>query len=237
MLPIKLGRSSLMIALAVMQNGAPIPQSAAILSSIDHLVYAAPDLQAGIDRIEKLLGVRATPGGQHPGVGTRNALVALGPAAYLEIIGPDPEQPKPPRPRTFGIDDLSAPRLAAWAAKGKDLDQLARDALDKRIRLGAVSSGSRKTPQGTLLSWRFTSPRTVVADGIVPFFIDWGETPHPAATAAAGASLIDFRAEHPDPDAVRTILTGLGLDLRVTKAARPALVATIAGRRGNIELR
>ena len=57
---------------------------------IDHLVYATPDLDLGIDTIERLLGVRATPGGQHLGAGTRNALVALGPGTYLEIVGPDP---------------------------------------------------------------------------------------------------------------------------------------------------
>src|SRR5262245_37287646 len=83
----------------------------ALLRTVDHLVYATPDLAVGIRRIETLLGVQATPGGQHPGEGTRNALVALGPTSYLEIIGPDSEQPTPAGPRKFGIDDLKEPRL------------------------------------------------------------------------------------------------------------------------------
>ncbi|HEY7059511.1 MAG TPA: VOC family protein [Vicinamibacterales bacterium] len=211
--------------------------SPSVLGRVDHLVYATPNLQAGVERIEELLGVRATPGGQHPGVGTRNALVSLGPATYLEIIGPDPDQPNPSQPRTFGIDTLPAPRLATWAAKAGSLEQIARDAEANRIPLGPISSGSRKTPDGVVLSWRYTSPRAFVADGVVPFFIDWGTTTHPATTAVAGGTVVDLRAEHPDPESVQKMLRSLGLDLAVSKGATPSLVATIQTPRGRVELR
>ena len=92
-------------------------------------------------------------------------------------------------------------------------------------------------PDGVVLAWRYTDPRTVVADGLVPFVIDWGTTPHPAATAATGASLVALRAEHPDADRVRKMLDDLGIDLRVDKGSRAALVATINGPRGRVELR
>jgi hypothetical protein len=208
-----------------------------LAGTIDHLVYATPDLQTGIDRIEKSLGVRATPGGQHPGRGTRNALLALGPAVYLEIIGPDPEQPKPAQSRPFGIDALNEPRLVTWVVKESDLETRSSDARRAGVTLGEVIPGSRKRSDGVLLSWRYTDPRIVVADGIVPFFIDWGKTPHPAATAATGASLVDLRAEHPDADRVQRILKQLGLGLSVRQGSRPALIATVSGPRGSVELR
>ncbi len=200
-------------------------------------MYATPDLQRGIDAIEKLIGVRASPGGQHPGRGTRNALVALGPASYIEIIGPDPEQPPPDSARPFGIDSLQEPRLVAWAMKGQDLDRFAADARQRGVALGAVTAGSRRRTDGLLLQWRYTDPHTVLADGLVPFVIDWGSTPHPAATAAAGASLAGLRAEHPDPGRVVRLLEALGVGLQVSRADRPALIATIQGPRGRVELR
>jgi hypothetical protein len=88
-----------------------------------------------------------------------------------------------------------------------------------------------------LLTWQFTNPLVVVGDGIVPFFIDWGTSPHPARTAARGASLIGLRAEHPDPDRVQNLLRTLGLDFRVTNGPAPALIATIDSPRGRVELR
>lgn len=210
---------------------------AELLHRVDHLIYATPDLNSGIAEIERLVGVRATFGGQHPGRGTRNALIALGPATYLEIIAPDPEQPPPEMPRSFGIDRLQESKLVTWAANGKDLEQFRREAATKGVQLGEVISGSRQRPDGVVLSWRSTSPRIEAADGIVPFFIDWGQSPHPARTAAEGASLIGLRAEHPDAERLQHTLHKLGLDLSVKHGSSPALIAVINGPRGRVELR
>src|SRR5262245_27306715 len=229
----------LLAMLALVTTGAGVTQKGAadLMARVDHLVYAAPDLNRGVEEVEKLLGVRATPGGQHPGRGTRNALITLGPSTYLEIIAPDPEQPHPKTPRPFGIDGLKESRLVAWAAKGDDLGRLRNEAERKGARLGEVISGSRRRADGVLLSWRYTDPRTVLADGLVPFFIDWGQSPHPARTAAQGASLIALRAEHPDAQRVQRLLRGLGIDLPVQTGATPALVAIIDSPRGRVELR
>jgi hypothetical protein len=208
-----------------------------VVSGVDHLVYASPELQTGVEKIEQVLGVRATPGGQHPGRGTRNALLSLGPGVYLEIIGPDPEQPEPAQPRPFGIDELNEPRLVTWASKGKNLEELASDARRKGVKLGEVTAGSRRRADGVLLSWRYTDPRTVLAGGIVPFFIDWGQTPHPSSTATPGARLIGLRAEHPDSESVQKALDQLGLDVRVQRGPRPALIATVDSPRGRVDLR
>lgn len=229
---------STVVASAVLLAGARAQTTKPdVLSRIDHLVYATPDLNAGIERIEKLFGVRATPGGAHPGRGTRNALVALGPRRYLEIIGPDPEQSTPSEPRPFGIDGLSEPRLATWAANETDLPRLVQEAAQHGITLGAVMPGSRKRPDGLLLTWQYTNPRVVVADGVVPFFINWGTTPHPSESAAKGAELIGLSAEHPNPDLVKATLTALGVGLPLQKGPKPALSATITGPRGRVELR
>ena len=208
-----------------------------MLSKVDHLVYATPTLAAGIEALEKRLGVRATPGGQHPGRGTHNALIALGPSAYIEIIGRDPQQPKPEQPRPFGLDDLSEAKLVTWSAKEPDLPSLIRRAAAGGVTLGELSAGSRRRPDGLLLTWRYTNPRVVVADGVVPFFIDWGTTPHPAASAAQGGTLTGLSAEHPDPERVQTLLGHVGLDLPVKKGPTPALIATIDTPRGRVELR
>ena len=225
-----------LVALALTAGGSAQGPAAPLLTRLDHLVYATPDLDRGIATIEKLLGVRATPGGQHPGLGTRNALVALGAASYLEIIGPDPGQPKPAGRRRFGIDELDAPRLVAWVAKGTDLEKLVAAAAAHGVKLGAVIPGSRRRPDGVVLSWRYTDPNTVLADGLVPFFIDWGTSPHPSASAAGGATLLRVRAEHPDPAPVQKMLDVLGLDLRVEQGPQAAIVATIDGPRGRVEL-
>ena len=204
---------------------------------LDHLVYAAPDLERAVDEIEALVGVRAAPGGRHLEEGTRNAILGLGGDSYLEILAPDPSQRRPDRPLWLGVEGLSRPRLTAWAVKGSELEALVERARAVGVHLGGVQPGLRKRPDGTLLEWEFTDPHVVAAGGLVPFAIDWKSAAHPAAGAPAGVSLVALRAEHPDPAGVAALLRGLGLSLRVTKGRTPALIANLETPRGLVELR
>jgi hypothetical protein len=127
--------------------------------------------------------------------------------------------------------------LFTWVAKGTELEPFVGKASATGIRLGNVLAGGRRRPDGVLLSWHYTDPDVSLADRLIPYFIDWGNSPHSAATAAPGATLTGSRAEHPDADRVQHMVDALGLALRVQRGPKPSLIATIRGPKGQIELR
>jgi len=205
------------------------------LQVLDHLVLATPDLSGTIADLETRLGVRAAEGGRHPNRGTRNAVIALSDVSYLEIIGVDPEQPSPTSARWFRVDSVTTPTLVAWAAKSSQLEISITAASEFGVELGEILDGHRTRPDGTPLSWRFTDPNRVVADGLVPFLIDWGESLHPAATAPRGPRLMEFRAAHPEPQSIQTQLRALGIALEVDGCQVPGLRARFSGPNGLVE--
>lgn len=204
---------------------------------VDHLIYGAPDLERGIEEVERRLGARPAPGGRHPQYGTRNALLALGEATYLEVMAPDPEHPEPGDGVLFALDELEVPRLVTWALRAEEIEADAARARDRGVRLGAVRAGSREQPDGSELTWKLTHPRALPMGGVVPFLIDWGETPHPAESAPEGGALAGLRAEHPDPEAAREALAALGAGMPVEAGPRPRLIATVRTAGGTAELR
>ncbi|SEG93347.1 Glyoxalase-like domain-containing protein [Nonomuraea solani] len=199
--------------------------------SLDHLVYATPDLPATVADLEGSLGVRAAPGGRHPGFGTRNHLIGLGGRSYLEIIGPDPEQDPPPDPRPFGIDELTGAALVSWAVAVEDIDAAVARARAQGYDPGDARDMSRHTPAGDLLSWRLTRPQ-----GLVPFLIDWGATRHPAESGLPAAGLVSLTIGHPDPGALTKDLAAVGVFTDVVPSPRPHLTAVLSGRHGEVTI-
>jgi len=212
-----------------------------LLSVVDHLVYAAVVMDDGCRLVAEALGIPPSPGGQHPRWGTRNALLSLGPTVYLEVMGPDRSARDPLRPRPFGLDGTagsatSRPRLVTWAARSGDLERVVAIARADGVDLGEVQAGSRERPDGSTLAWRMTDLATPRESGIVPFFIDWGDTPHPGAAAPGGCTLEDLRLFAPDAARVQRILERLGISAVVRDGA-PAIEAVIRTPRGMVTLR
>lgn len=206
------------------------------MKGVDHLIYGVPDLGSAVDQLEKTLGVRPGIGGRHPDLGTWNALLALAPRAYLEVMAPDPEGSGGSRGRPFGLDDLDRPRLVAWCARHPDLESAVREARDLDVELGQPTPGSRDRPDGRTLTWRITDPYADRLDGVVPFLIDWGDTPHPAGSAPAGVRLRDLTLNHPRPERVRRVLEALGLEVAVEGGPASGLEAVLESPEGEVVL-
>lgn len=206
------------------------------MNRLDHLLYATPDLDATVEDFARRFGVRPAAGGSHPGRGTRNALLALGPDRYLEILGPDPAQPPPAAPRWGGLDGLPRPRLATWVARSTDLERDAEHARLAGEELGPPRAGARRRADGVELSWRMCGADAPRMGGVIPFLIDWEGSPHPAASSPPGCRLLSFRAEHPDAARARVVIESLGLDLAVAEGPEPRLFARLETPHGEIEL-
>jgi hypothetical protein len=141
---------------------------------LDHVLVAVPDLAAGVRAIEARLGLTSVEGGRHPGWGTANRIVPLGPA-YLELVAV--VDAGEAAAHTFGRWLTAAqPRGGpfGWAVRTEELDRVAD-------RLGLpVRDGSRATTDGRLLRWRTAGLEQAAAEPFLPFFIEWAEgTPHP----------------------------------------------------------
>lgn len=203
--------------------------------NLDHLVYATADLEKSASDLAELFGCALQPGGSHTGLGTANYLMSLGGSHYLEVIGPDVGQPKPERPRPFGIDDLEKPGLVTFAVSARDIDGQCADALAAGYDPGPVLDMSRKTPEGELLAWRLTPLGSDICDGAVPFLIDWGQTPSPARTLPGACKLVGFEMWYPDVEKVSEKLSALGMSLDVSEGAKK-LVAKLETPKGIVEL-
>jgi hypothetical protein len=148
---------------------------------IDHIVYAFPDLEKGIQHIKDLLKIAPVYGGRHLDFGTHNALVGLGSDSYLEIIAPDPANTTIKPPRWMGVDLLANEGVITRIALKTnniqaDLERIAHF----HPKYNQWGKGSRKTTSGKLLSWQMSYPMPSPKIDVIPFLVQWEADFHPA---------------------------------------------------------
>lgn len=198
------------------------------MRTLDHLVYAVPDLHAALDWFEEHAGLRPAIGGRHLHQGTHNAVVNLGQGAYLEIVAPDPENTSVPPPRWMGVDLITKPRLVRWSLKSNDLTQDAKLLKAINPTLGHIHAGQRELPSGDLLRWQMTLPSSTPAVDLIPFFLDWSTSDfHPTDRMPEQFTCKQVELKHPEPKKVAKALRGFGMGMRIEYAPIPAIIAII----------
>lgn len=204
-------------------------------TELDHLIWAVPDLDAGVREIESRTGLRASFGGRHPGVGTHNAILDLGERRYLEILAPDPSQS---RFSSFGalVRDLDEPKLLSWAVRTDDVRAASDAASRGGLRPGVVLSLSRRTPAGVTLSWRLMQIDGHDHGPLMPIFIEWRGDEHPSRHSPSGCRLESLTLRAPAAEDLRSHLGVLGLAPEIEEAPEPGLRAVVASPKGSFPL-
>src|SRR5688572_17754880 len=134
---------------------------------IDHVIWFTPDLAAGNEYLTARLDSQPAYGGVHPVEGTRNSLVSLGAATYLEILAFDPEQPSPPGE----LASLAGQGVYHWAIGDVDLASVREHAGRTGIETSGIVSGGRQLPDGGRIEWDTLGIAGHEFGALVPFFI------------------------------------------------------------------
>jgi hypothetical protein len=197
---------------------------------VDHVLLPFADLDEGGRVIHQRFGLQAVPGGRHPRVGTANQIVPLG-RQYLELIAVvDREEAAGSRLGVRVERALEEGRtFVAWALRTSDLDALRARLLASGWKLPAITEGSRKRPDGQVLSWRTQDVDVGPDPSPIPFVIEWHvpEGLHPGEVTASHrggrTSLRRVVVGARDPDTVRRKLESL-LGASAMFEVRPAAV-------------
>jgi Glyoxalase-like domain len=234
-----ISRRAFLAATAATLLASRVPTFAAAAARVpkllDHILLGCDDLERGIAYVEQLTGVRARFGGVHPGAGTQNALISLGPNRYLEIIAPDPKQPVGLDSRGLkSLDD--DPALVGWAAHSGDIAVLAARLEQQGLEIEGPIPGSRRRPDGRVLNWTVLRLKAE-ATQLLPFFIEWGAgSIHPSVDSPQGCQLLRFEAVTPDVAGLSRKAQELGLDLPIARGKKMYLRATIEGPKGKLRV-
>jgi hypothetical protein len=187
---------------------------------IDHVIYAAEDLDVAAARIESDLGLSVRQGGRHEGLGTENRIVPLG-GGYLELLGiADPDEAAASHFGRGLIERLAThgDGLLGWVVAVEDVGPVA-------ARLGTEVTTIRRAG----LAARLTGLPEAMREPSLPFFIsrDHGIPDPGTGTDAGGITWVELTG---DADRLDDWLGGAALPVRI-EAGPPAIRAVGIGER------
>jgi len=198
-----------------------------MIRGIDHLVIACADPDAAAAELEAAVGLSATAGGRHDGLGTFNRIVWLADGSYLELIGiedRDAALRSPVGAAALAALDDHGGGLATYALRVDEIGVTV--AALEGAGFGPVIHGTRARDDGEVVRWSVAFPSDRLEVEGVPFLIEhtyvgaeWGHAAlaaratfrHPMGSPVLLARL-DLATDDP-PSTAALLHERLGLDL------------------------
>ena len=200
------------------------------LSTIDHIVIGAANLEKATEKVESLLQTKFSTSGKHSLMATHNRLARLQNSAYMEIIATDPSATFPKsrtrEKRWFSLDSdktkrrLSrAPQPLCWVVAVNNIEQSASNC---GYSPGRITEMSRDD-----FRWKLTVPKNgdLSAGGVLPVLIEWPNAKNLAEVMPkSGLILKQLLLSHPNPNSIERILSRLDISGPIdVRLGEPAL--------------
>ena len=219
---------------------APRAAIAAVPADLHHVIVGIDSLERGMELLRRVTGLTPIFAGAHPGRGTQNALLSLGPGRYLELLAPNPADTSAAA-RTLGmaarLRALRLPTPIGWALGTPDADSLRSTLVARGLPGGTVTPGARTRPDGQTVRWRALGLAWGLRSAVLPFFVeDDAAGPGLSTGAPTGCELTEFALASPHADTVRTLLQRARLSVDVAHAPAERISLTLACPQGRVQL-
>lgn len=153
---------------------------------VDHLVFVAgrDGLSATVDRLSEIFGDRFKDGGIHPRFGTRNNILPLTDARYLEVVEvlDHPAADKAVYGQAVRARQEAGGGWLGWVVSVDDLVPY-----EERLERKAVP-GTRTFPDSRVLEWEQIGIKGLMTDPQLPYFLRW-ESPADVLPSALDADV------------------------------------------------
>ena len=137
------------------------------MQGIDHIVIAVRDLATASDDYARL-GFTVTPGGEHTGGATHNALISFADGAYFELIAF--RAPDRPQEHKWWARFANGEGTVDFALISESVDFEGDRLKQAGIEIDGPHDGGRLRPDGQRIAWRNLS--LTAAGAPLPFMIE-----------------------------------------------------------------
>ncbi|UTW55132.1 VOC family protein [Kordiimonas sp. SCSIO 12610] len=203
--------------------------------SLDHVIWAVPDLDEYAVKFEEKTGIKPVYGGEHTNGVTANYLVALGDCIYLEIVGPKQGVDL----SAFGeaAEKYRKTSIIGFAFGVQDMTKARKTFAERGIVTGDPREGGRNKPDGAYVGWKTTNfPASNFGDNNLVFAIEWRTKPHPASTSPKGLRIVKLLVQGISAPGLDGIVNQYAMPIELTQGPRVRFALQVATPKGIVTL-